>query len=225
MRDIRSVLSLLVVTATAIGAASAAPPRSSGGSHQGAGLADHVPQIDGALSTLPGPDGRVWAAWSYRAAGEFDIALASRGTDGVWTSPTFLGRRNASDEVDPVLAIDVTGSIYVAFATRSPAQVAVAIRRAGSDRWSDPVVVSGIDSASDPAIRILGDRLVVAYRTARGTALVDLPIVHDGARTRGIQDGPDGVDPLGVTGAPDTSGGNGGGHGGGGDDNGQDEDK
>ena len=223
MRNLRPVLSLLVATATAIGAATAAPPRSTGGSRPGPRLADHVPQIDGALSTLTAPDGRVWAVWSYRAAGEFDIALSSRGADNTWSVPVFLGRRNGSDEIDPVLAIDGLGSIYVAFATRSPAQVAVAVLRVGSGRWSDPLVVSGTESASDPALRIVGDRLVAAFRTLRGTAIIDLPIVLGDARIRGIQDGPEGVDPLGSTGAPDPSGGNGGHNGD--DDHGQDEDK
>ena len=59
------------------------------------------------------------------------------------------------------------------------------------------MIVSGTDIASTPSLLLVGDRLIVAYRNARGVGVVNLPVVSGEAGTEGIQDSPDGVDPLG----------------------------
>ncbi len=203
MVKLRACLALGLATALA-GSATAASAAKKSDSWQGAKgsiVADHIPEVDGPMIALAGPDGRTWAAWTYRASREFDIAISSR-EDGTttWSAPVFFGRHSGSDELDPALAIDSGGAVYVAFATSNPSHVAVAMLAVGSTAWSEPVIVPGTEAASSPALLLVGDRLIVAFRTARGVGMVDLPTLGGGNQIQGLGDGPDGVDPLGVKG-------------------------
>ena len=54
---------------------------------------DYVPRLDGAMATAD-LGGQTWGVWAYRAAGEFDIAVSTRGPSGVWSAPIFLGQRD-----------------------------------------------------------------------------------------------------------------------------------
>lgn len=223
MRSSRTVLSLLLGALLATGAVLAAPVRPSDGPRAkvpAPAADDYVPAIDGPITTVQGPDGTLWGVWSYRASGEFDIALASRDASGIWSAPTFVGRRDGVDQQHPVLAVDAIGTLYLAYDTKSPSGVSVAVRPAGSATWIQPYVLPADPSASSPALRIVGNRLIVAFRTSQGVGLLDLPTLVPGAL--GIQDGPDSVDPIGMTGtgsgapAPPGSGGDGGSGGSGG---------
>jgi len=201
MVEMRAFLALFLATALtgSATAASATGESLSRSTPKGSAVTDHVPQFDGPLTTLTGPDGRTWATWAYRASGEFDIAVSSRDANATtWSTPLFFGRRNGADELDPAIAVDSRGAVYLAFAVANPPRVSVAVLPAGSVVWSAPAIVSGTEAASSPALRVVGDRLIVAYRTARGVGMVDFPIVGTGNQINGIQDGPDGIDPLGV---------------------------
>ena len=201
MVELRAFLALFLVTALTGSATAASATRESHSRSmpKGSVVTDHVIQLDGPLTTLTGPDGRAWATWAYRASGEYDIAVSSRDANSItWSAPVFFGRRNGADEFDPTIAVDSRGAAYVAFATENPPRVSVAVLPAGSVVWSEPVIVSGTEAASAPALLIVGERLIVACRTARGVVMVDFPIVGSGNQINGIQDGPDGVDPLGV---------------------------
>jgi len=205
MVELRAFLALFLATALTGPATAASATRESHcrSMPKGSVVTDHVPQFDGPLTTLRGPDGRAWATWAYRASGEFDTAVSSRDANSTtWSTPIFFGRRSGADEIDPTIALDSRGSAYVAFATANPPRVSVAVLPAGSIVWSEPAIVSGTEAASSPALLIVGERLIVAYRTARGVGVVDFPIVGSGNQIDGIQDGPDGVDPLGVKSAP-----------------------
>ena len=205
-RAFAAVLVALVAAGAVLGGSPARPT-----------VADHVPQIDGPMTTRTDANGRMWAVWSYRASGEFDIAVVTKPAGAaLWSAPTFIGRRDGVDQLSPVLEFDATGAAYVAFATRAPATIALSILRPGASAWSAPVVVPGSDGAFAPALRVVRDRLVVAFRTAKGIEIVDLPTIAAApGRIRGIEDSPDGVDPLGATGGEDGggSGGSGGGNG------------
>ena len=174
----------------------------------------HVPQLDGPVTTVTAPDGRTFASWAYRSSGEFDIAVTVRDADSqTWSAPVFFGGRNGADELQPALTIDSRGTVYVAFATVSPSRVKLAVLSPGSDTWSAPVTVSGTEVASSPTLMVVGERLIVGFRTARGVGLVNLPISDGGNELNGIQDGPDATGPAGVKGnniPPPTSSTNGG---------------
>lgn len=198
MRDRRAFLALLIV-ATTFGSATAGLSRESStrAAEKGSPVSGHVPQIDGPVTSLVAPDGRLWAAWAYRASGEFDIAVSSRDAGAAaWGTPLFLGRRDGADQTEPTLAVDSRGNVYVAFTITNPSRVAVAVLPAGSSTWSRPTVISGAEIASSPALLIVGERLIVGYRTVRSVGVVDLPVLGNEFGTD-IQDGPD---PLGAAG-------------------------
>jgi hypothetical protein len=200
MRDRRAFLSLVLVTVAAAGSAVAAPAKTSqqGPAARAGAPAEFAPQIDGPMTTSMGPGGREWAAWAFRAPGEFDVAVAFRDGAGAWSNPSFVGRRDWLDEIEPAIVVDGLGTLYVAFATRGSGRVSLAVLPAGSSTWLGPAVVSGAELASAPAIRIVGDRLIVAFRTSTGVGITEFPVSGSPAQVFGIQDGPDGVDPLGL---------------------------
>jgi hypothetical protein len=222
MRSRRSILVTILVSGLAASAAHAAAVRTAdsgnGGGKASSPVTDYVQQIDGPLASVTSADGRAWAVWSYRASGEYDIAIASRSASGTWAPPSFLGRRDGVDQIDPTLAIDANGTLYLAYVTKSPGRVVVTTLPVGASSWTAPTIVAVEAGMSAPAIRIVRDRLVVAYRTTRGVAIVDIAAAAPQA-TQGIQDGPDTVDPLGFS-APGSSGGGSGNGNGGGDGNG-----
>jgi hypothetical protein len=203
MRNARTALCLLLGAAMAAGAVEAAPLRQTDASRIKApstAMDDYFPAIDGPMSTVQAPDGSLWRVWSYRASGEFDIAVSSRDAAGVWSAPAFVGRRDGVDQQDPALAIGADGTLYLAFDTKVPTGVSLAILPAGSTTWAQPKPVSTDPTAVSPALLMVGGRLIVAFRTSRGVSIVDMPALAPQASTRGIQDGPDTVDPLGMSG-------------------------
>jgi hypothetical protein len=191
MRKLPAFLSLVLV-AGSCGAALAAPAQI-----RPSAIIDHVPQIDGPITTLSGPAGRAVATWTYRSAGEFDIAVATREPGAAtWNSPVFFGHRNGMDEADPVLAFNARGSAYISYSTSNPSRVAVSVLEAGATSWSQPVIVSGLDVASAPALMVVGDQLVVAYRVGGRTNIVQVPIGGSVNEIFGVQDGPDAGDSI-----------------------------
>jgi hypothetical protein len=200
MLELRAFLALGLATtltgsAMATSAARASDAGLAMGSLDGAG---HVPQLDGPATTLIAPDGRAFAAWAYRASREFDIAVTTRDAGAAtWSAPVFFGRTNGADDLQPAITVDANGSAYVAFATGNPSRIELAVLPNGSNVWLAPVTVSGTDAASAPTMMLVGDRLIVAYRTARGVGLVNLPILGGGNQLNGIEDGPDTGLPLG----------------------------
>lgn len=207
MRRTRAFAAALVAL-TACGAAFAGVPARPS-------VADHLPQIDGPMTTGTDSSGRAWAVWSYRASGEFDIAVATKPAGALlWSAPAFIGRRDGVDQVDPVLEFDASGTAYVVFATRGPARIGVSVLTPRSTDWSAPLTIPGSEGGFSPAVRVVRDRLVVAYRTAKGVIVVDFPTVGaSSGRIRGIEDSPDSVDPLGAIGGEDGGGNTGGGDG------------
>lgn len=195
MRRLPAFLAVCLATTLTGSAMAGSEPRNFAG-------AGHVPQLDGPVTTVTLPDGRTFATWAYRAAGEFDIAVAVRGADSLtWTAPAFLGRRNGADELQPAMTVDSRGTVYVAFTAADPSRIELSVLTPGSDAWSVPVTVSGNDVASSPTLLIVGDRLIVGYTTGRGVGLVNLPISNGGNVLNGLQDGPDTSGPAGVKGS------------------------
>jgi hypothetical protein len=154
------------------------------------------------VTTVTAPDGRTFASWAYRASGEFDIAVTVRDADSqTWSAPVFFGGRNGADELQPAMTVDSHGTVYVAFTAANPSRVKLTVLRPGSDAWSEPVTVSGNDLASSPTLLVVGERLIVGFRTARGVGLVNLPISDGENKINGLNDGPDTSGPAGVKGS------------------------
>lgn len=156
--------------------------------------------LDGAPRLVTHPvDGSRWAVWSYHHGSEYDIALSILGRDGAWTEPVFLGLDDRRDQVEPAIAIDSRGNVHVAYATAETGRISLRTLPAGAQTWSAPIVVSPAgEIAGEPALRIVGDRLVIAFRAADGIEIVDRPLDSGEVfGTHGIQEGPDVVDPLG----------------------------
>jgi len=197
MHNHRAFLSLLVSVAALTGPSYAGSQNSKSSGAAGSAPAEHVSQIDGPVALATGPDGRTWAVWAVRTPGEFDLAISSRDASGAWSAPAYLGSRNRTDEIDPSVAVDENGSVYVAFSKRASGRIAVAALVGGSTSWLTPVFVSGDDRGSMPAIRIVAGQVVIAYRTSHGIVMTDLPLLVP-SQIFGIQDGPTGVDPVGM---------------------------
>ncbi len=160
----------------------------------------HQPAFDGTPVVLEiHPDGRAVAAWTWWESGETDLAVAIRAADGTWGQPVRFGMHDGSDQVDPALALDPSGHVYLVFATRESGTLSLAMLFAGTDRFTPALELLGEGSgASAPALRIVGDRLVVAWREGRVVRITDLPLAGSGAYGGlGVQDGPDGFNPLG----------------------------
>jgi len=130
-------------------------------------------------------------AWSYRAGRELDMAVAILDASGTWSQPVFLGRSDGLDQVQPSLTIDSAGNIYLAMATLPSYQVYVSVLAAGGTSWTVPVAVSVFgERATTPTVRVVSDRLVVAYRS-RGSVVVRDLALYGGVGVDGVQDGPD----------------------------------
>lgn len=154
-----------------------------------------VPSLDGPPAIVENPvDGKAYSAWAYRSGGQFDIAVSVRDASGNWSRPSFFGRFDGADQKSPALAVDGSGHVYLAFASSDSGRVVLATLALDAASWSAPIAVSpeGVRAVS-PAVQIIGDRLVVAFRIGARVGLVDLPLIGSDATMQGIQDGPDPV--------------------------------
>lgn len=150
--------------------------------------------LDSGLVVASAPDtNQTWAAWSYRNGAEFDIALSVVGTEGLWSEPIFLGLDDGADQTRPVLVSDRLGRFHVVFED-ARGRIRLSSLTAGGS-WSAPVAISEPHlTATEPVARVIGDRLVIAYRAAGTIRLLDLPIDDDTVSGRGLNDGPDPVE-------------------------------
>lgn len=155
--------------------------------------------LDGALVEVYNPvNGQTWAAWAYRSGAEYDLAVTVNYGNGLWSEPVFIGSRDGIDQIQPSLAVDSGGNLYLAFTTGRSGRVFVSNLPRGSVAWSTPAPVALARARGfSPALRIIGDRLVLAYRSGTGVEITELPLVGPVGST-GIQDGPDGFPLPGV---------------------------
>ena len=108
MVKLRACLALVIVAALtgSAGAASGVKKPAPSPAEKGSIVTDHIPEFDGPITTLTGLDGRAWAVWTFHAAHESDVAIASREANATtWSAPVFFGRRNGIDEIDPTIAM------------------------------------------------------------------------------------------------------------------------
>lgn len=150
---------------------------------------------DGAPVVAAAPDGTRWSAWAYRSAGEYSVAVAVTDDHGLWSDPVFFGLDDGVDQVQPDLQVDADGNFYLAFAVRQTGAVHVSALPAWREGWFEPQRVTEFArSASSPALRVVGDRLVMAYHAGRdGIEMLDWPLLTPPVvGPDGIQEGPDG---------------------------------
>jgi hypothetical protein len=143
--------------------------------------------------------GMTWSAWAYRNGAEYDLAVSWLDASGQWSEPEFFGVDDDLDQFDPALTVDRNGVVYLAFVERDGNSVYLAVRRGLDEPWVGPhVAVRAEDGASSPALRQVGDRMVLAFRDGDQVSMVDFDLVPSPViRTFGIQEGPDVIDPLG----------------------------
>jgi hypothetical protein len=156
-----------------------------------------IPEIDGRPVSIENAiDGRTVAAWAYRSGREFDLAISVLGPAGTWSDPTFLGLRDGMDQVQPALAVDLSGNTYLVMTVRPSMAIYLAVLPAAATTWTEPTMISlEGERASLPALRIVADRLVVAYRSRAGIVVRDLPLFQ-AVGASGVQDGPDILPPT-----------------------------
>jgi len=152
----------------------------------------HIPELDGPAVRAVTDDGQNWIAWSYRNGSDFDIAVAEF-ADGAWSEPVLLDSNDGLDQVEPVLATDASGNLYLAYTVRSLGVVRFTVFSAATRSWSPPVRLSAFEQfAGQPSMQFVGDRLVVAFREGGRVRIVTLEqhqiFDKDG---RKIVDGPD----------------------------------
>jgi len=140
-------------------------------------------------------DGRVWSAWAYRNGAEYDIAVSTLDEDGDWSEPVYFGGGDGLDQVQPAIVSDELGNLYLAFVQGDPSRVWISVLTPGSSNWTTPVVVTGLARrAHSPGMRVVGSRLVLAFRTGRdGVEILDFPLLGNGTHDGGFTDGPDPV--------------------------------
>ena len=171
--------------------------------------------LDGALVSLTNlTDGRTWSAWAYRDGAEYDVAISSRDAGGYWSEPVFFGRNDNRNQVQPAMAVGASGNLYLAYTDRGTGAIMITALRTGSDTWLRPFAVTQDGERGQmPALRVVADRLIVAFQVGRALAIRDLPLFPQSTSVsgQGVQDGPD---PINSSWDPDSGGGSGGGSGG-----------
>jgi hypothetical protein len=135
--------------------------------------------LDGPLISLTNPvDGRTWSAWAYRDGAEYDIAIAFREPAGPWSEPVFLGRLDGRDQVEPAMTADADGNLYLAYTDRGTGAILLTVLSAGADTWFDPTPVTGEgERGFTPSLRVVADRLVLAYRSGWSIVIRDLALL------------------------------------------------
>ncbi|MDX1388623.1 MAG: hypothetical protein R3344_05510 [Acidobacteriota bacterium] len=147
--------------------------------------------------------GTAWSAWTYRLRGESDIALSFRDANGTWSEPVFIGVGDRLDQVEPALALDARGNFYLVFAVGQTGSIHATALGTGRTDWFSPTRVTGPDElASSPSLRVVDDRLVMAYRVGREVRIVDWQLL--GAfNPNGTQEGPNGFPTMEMTPQPE----------------------
>jgi hypothetical protein len=177
-----SLAAVLLVLALPASAA----PRYDGSNHFVSPRLDGTPVIVENAVT-----GQTWSAWSYANSGELDLALSFRDAGGRWSTPILLGEGDGIDQIDPALLTDARGVVYLAYAERGTGRVRVAALASAASAWRAVATIeSAAGAVAAPALKLVGDRLVLAFRAGRDVEIHELPpfLAND---TLGIDDGPD----------------------------------
>jgi len=158
--------------------------------------------LDEAPVTAVNPvDNATWAVWAYRNGTEFDIALSILDESGSWSEPVFFGEGDGLDQRSPTLVFDHNGTAYLAYAVRETRQVFLNVKLIDKTSWTWPLPVAGMDApASSPVLLVVREQLVLAVLSNHGITMIEMDLVNPVRNSlHGIQEGPDAIDPLGLT--------------------------
>ena len=149
--------------------------------------------MDGEIRLLELPDSQsTVAVWAYRSGAQYDIAISTTDANGDWSDPVFIGRDDGRNQIDPVIAADASGNVYLAYTDVAEGSVKLSTRPAGRTDWTPPVGVTPQAAQADRAgVMVVGQRLVVAYNVGRQIQMIDLPLLNGAVTVRTINDSPD----------------------------------
>lgn len=161
---------------------------------------DGLVQVDVSASPIAGT--RTVAAWSIRNGAEYDIAVAVRDADGVWTDVATFGNDDGVDQRDPALAVDPYGNVYLAYGA-SDGSITLRVANSDGDWQSATRATPSWIEASRPSLQFFGGRLILAFLVDGEIEMID---VESGAGyfTRDFEDGPDPVENQKESPGPDT---------------------
>ena len=142
--------------------------------------------LDHGLSVLRGADGATMAVWAYNSGAEYDIAFSRADAGGRWTEPTFIGAGDGIDQLEPALAADADGNLFVAYTDTARGVIRLGMLKPDGSLVAEPLVVRARSSRAFSAsqLTVVGERVIVAFRDAERTRMIDLPrtiLVQGGA--------------------------------------------
>ncbi|MDH3628384.1 MAG: hypothetical protein OES25_12135 [Acidobacteriota bacterium] len=158
--------------------------------HFRAGLSDH-----GLVEVEAVAQDQVWAAWALRNGPEYNIAVSLRDADGTWNPVRLIGSDDGRDQLDPTLAVDRLGNLYLAYASEGGG-ISLTVRDRDG-RWQRATQISPIGVvASRPTLQMLGDRLILAYVVDGVVKIEEVDTDADGGGMvlHDFEDGPDPVE-------------------------------
>jgi len=135
--------------------------------------------LDGDLRTVVRTtDGVSFAAWSYRSGAEYDIAISRSAESGLWTEPEFFGADDGVDQIDPALAVDEDGNVYLAYTDPALGGIRVAALRADGTSWGQSLALrpkAAGRSYASASLLVIDDHVALAFAEGGRTTIIDLP--------------------------------------------------
>jgi hypothetical protein len=156
--------------------------------------------LDGPLVQLDNVvDGRTWAVWAFRNGAEYDLALSFVDSNGGWHVPSLVGEGDRRNQTQPALATDARGTVYLAFVDGPERRLLMSALVRGETEWTPLVTLSAPDErTAKPVLRVVGERLVVAYLVVGKLQVLDLALAGSvpeaGKLPEGVSEGPDPFD-------------------------------
>jgi hypothetical protein len=153
-----------------------------------------LPATDGPLVQLSNPvDGRIWSIWSYRNGAEFDLAISSNSA-GIESELQLVGLGDGLSQSQPALTVDAVGNVYLTYIERlgrRENRLVVSSLRYNRSTWSVPTALTeATPGIATPALEVIGDKLIVAFRSADGVDILQLPLLPQ-VILGNFTDGPD----------------------------------
>lgn len=149
----RTLRTALITFVAACGVATAGAPGVGGPRVDEMTVAsDYRSEQDGPSFQAIGPDGTLWAVWSYSRGLESDLAI-SYAIGRTWTVPVLLGQQNGMLDLDPRISFTADGTPVVVWWQRSldePGSKRAVVSWYVDGVWTAPVPLNAGRPASYP---------------------------------------------------------------------------